>query len=593
MQRRLAAILVADVVGYSRLMSEAEAETLGALKAHRAELIDPCITEHNGRVVKLMGDGALVEFGSIVDALACAVKIQSGIAGRNAGVPEAKRILFRIGITIGDIIVEGDDIYGEGVNLAARLERLAEPGGICVSGEVRQQVGGKLDLAYESLGAHTVKNIATPVTVYRVSAPREAGAEAVADATSSFNPCAPAADRPVIIVLPFHNLSGDADQEYFCDGLTQDITTDLSRFGNLFVIAAHSAFTYKGRYVTPAQLRQELGVRYFLEGSVQRGGKRIRINAQLIDADTGHHIWAKRLDREFEEIFELQDELISTIVAALAVKVGEMEMRRILHRPQRDLSAYDAFMRGGHAYSNETLEDLESAERWYRKAIEIDPDFARGWGELSYTLVQKHIGGWAGEEVLEEAGSAARRAVRLDDSDYFSHWNLGFYYLHSGQFARCEMAFREAYALNDNDADLLVEMGEALICMGAVDAGNAQVRRALEMNPHAPDWYYWTLALGEYCAKNYDTALDNLNSMVETPRWSLLLRAAVLGRLGKDAAAREVMRDFVAQVGGWSIEREKAAIRFKNREDEAHWLEGLVLAGLPKSGAAARHGEAD
>lgn len=590
MQRRLAAILVADVVGYSRLMSESEAATLAALKALRAEIIDPGISAHNGRIVKLMGDGALVEFASVVDAVACAAEIQDAMAARNSGLPEHRRIAFRIGINIGDVIADGEDIYGEGVNLAARMERLAEPGGICLSGEARRQVGNNLALAFDSLGEQTVKNIDRPVEVFRVGGSLE-GAETGGkplpmERLTEIDPGAGEVSGgapPAIIVLPFHNLSGSADQEYFCDGLTQDITTDLSKFANLFVIAAHSAFTYKGQYVSPARLREEVGVRYFLEGSVQRGGERLRINAQLIDAESGHHIWAKRFDREATEVFELQDELIRTIVSALAVKVGEMELRRALQRAPRDFSAYDAFLRGSYAYSNETLDDLEEAEGWYRKAIEIDAGFARGWGELSYALVQKFVAGWAGQETLEEAGVAARRAVQLDDSDYFSHWNLGFYYLHSGQFAKCELAFREAYALNDNDADLLVEMGEALICMGEIEKGREQVRRALRMNPHAPDWYYWTLALGEYCAGDYAKARDEMDRMMETPRWSLLLRAAIYHRLGAQDEAETAMRSFLDKVGGWSMEREAVAIRFKRPEHARHWFEALEGSGLPKS----------
>lgn len=592
-ERRLTTILSADVVGFSRLMAADEAGTLAQLKSHHRELIEPKTSAYHGRVVKLMGDGILMEFASVVDAVNFAADVQQSMVARNAEVPTDQRIAYRIGINIGDIIVEGNDIYGDGVNLAARLERLAEPGGICLSQEVHHQVETKVPLTFQALGEHIVKNIDRPVTVLRVRLPGEGQdtaphlperGETPPASVSKPRPERPLAkfDRPAVIVLPFDNLSRDPDQEYFCDGLTHDITTDLSKFSNLVVIASHSAFTYKGRHVKPQILHRTLGVRYLLEGSVQRGADRVRVNAQLIDAERGHHLWAKRFDRHFDDLFDLQDNMIQMIVAALALKVGEVETLRAARQPPQDMNAYDAFLKGIHLYSSESLEWLDQASYWYRKAIEIDPTFARAWGELSYALVQSVVGGWRSPDSLDEAGRLARKAVMLDDSDYYNHWNLGFYYLHAGKFEPCEIAFREAVALNGNDAELLVEMGEALICMGQIERGLAQIKKAMQINPHSPGWYYWTLALGHYCTRAYDEAIQALDLMVDVPKWSYLLRAVSHAQRGATAESAAAMQDFLKHAPTWTIAKEMNAIRFKRREDEAHWLEGLRKSHLPE-----------
>ncbi|MCZ6591554.1 MAG: adenylate/guanylate cyclase domain-containing protein, partial [Alphaproteobacteria bacterium] len=311
-QRRLAAILAADVVGYSRLMGEDETGTLNALKMHRAEFVHPTVAEYRGRIVKLMGDGALVEFPSVVDAVECAVVVQRGMEERNAAIPDSRRITYRIGINLGDVIIDGDDIYGDGVNVAARLEGEADPGGICISGDAYRQVLGKIDFAFEDLGERTLKNIAEPVRIYQWSVGKSA---AVGKTQPNQNP--PLPDKPSIAVLPFENMSGDPEQEYFSDGITEDIITALSKFRWFFVIARNSTFVYKGQAIDIKQVGSELGVRYVLEGSVRKAGNRVRITAQLIEAETGNHLWAERYDRNLEDIFELQDEITDTISAAV------------------------------------------------------------------------------------------------------------------------------------------------------------------------------------------------------------------------------------------------------------------------------------
>jgi TolB-like protein len=327
-ERRLAAILAADVVGYSRLMGSDEEATLAQLKVHRRELVDPKITEHRGRIVKTTGDGMLVEFASVVDALRCAVDVQRGMAERNAEVMKDKRIEFRMGINVGDIIIDCDDIYGDGVNVAARLEGLAEPGGICVSGRVQEDARGKLEIVFEDLGEQQLKNIARPVRVYRVR---------LSGAAPSYRPALPLPDKPSIAVLPFQNMSGDPEQEYFADGIVEEIITALSRFRQLFVIARNSTFTYKGRAVDVKQVGRELGVRYVLEGSVRKAGERVRITAQLIDAATGAHLWADRFDGGLGEIFELQESVAATVAGEIAPRVERAEIERVKRKPTESL----------------------------------------------------------------------------------------------------------------------------------------------------------------------------------------------------------------------------------------------------------------
>jgi TolB-like protein len=336
-ERRLTAILAADVAGYSRLMGTDEEGTLTQLKAHRRALVDPKIAEHRGRIFKTTGDGMLVEFASVVDALRCAVEVQGGMIERNKDVPQEKRIEFRMGIHQGDIVVESGDIFGDGVNVAARLERLAEPGGICVSGRVQEDARGKLELAFEDAGEQSLKNIAWPVHLYRV---RPSGAAAIT------RPSLPLPDKPSIAVLPFQNMSGDPEQEYFADGIVEEIITALSRFRQLFVIARNSTFTYKGRAVDVKQVGRELGVRYVLEGSVRKAANRVRITGQLVDALTGAHLWADRFDGALGDIFELQDNVTASVVGAIAPKLQEAEIERANRKPTESLDAYDYFLRG-------------------------------------------------------------------------------------------------------------------------------------------------------------------------------------------------------------------------------------------------------
>ncbi len=369
--RRLAAILAADVVDYSRMMEADEAGTLARLKALRSELLDPKTERFGGRIFKYTGDGALAEFGSAVDAVQCAVEIQREIPQRNSTEPEDRRIVLRIGVNLGDVMVEGDDIYGEGVNVAARLEGLCEPGTVYVSGSVFDQVAGKLEASFEDLGEQSIKNLSRPVRVYR--ARDETGAAAPLDHASAV---APLPDKPSIAVLPFDNLSGDPDQEYFADGMTEDIITALSRFRSLFVIARNSTFAYKGKSPDVRDVARDLGVRYVLEGSVRRGGERLRITGKLIDAETGNNIWAERYDRELDDIFTVQDEVTEAIVAAIAPEVGEAERERAQRRPPDKLDAWSLYQRALTGFYASTEEGLRLAIETFDKVNEVDPTFA-------------------------------------------------------------------------------------------------------------------------------------------------------------------------------------------------------------------------
>src|SRR5262245_42447158 len=410
-ERRLRAILAADVAGYSRLTGIDEEGTHIRLREHLRVVFDPSIAEHRGRIVKTTGDGMLAEFRSVVDAVRCAVHVQRGMAERNEGVPPDERIEFRIGINLGDIILDAGDIFGDGVNVAARLEGVAEPGGICLSDDAHRQVRGKLDIAFEDAGEQRLKNIASPVRIYRV---RPAGAAATP------RPVGALPDKPSIAVLPFQNLSGDPEQEYFADGTVEDIVTALSRFRNLFVISRNSSFTYKGHAVDVKQVGRELGVRYVLEGSVRKAANRVRITGQLIDATTGAHLWADHFDGNLDDIFNLQDQVTASVVSAVAPKVEQAEIDRAKRKPTESLAAYDHYLRGIAALgSGASREDISEALRSFYKAIELDPDFASPYGMAALCYVPRKVNAWMDDRLKEvaEATRLAQRAIDLGRED--------------------------------------------------------------------------------------------------------------------------------------------------------------------------------
>ena len=486
--RRLAAILAADVSNYSRLMGTDEEGTLRQLKAHRKELIDPRIAEHRGRIVKTTGDGMLVEFVSVVDAVRCAVDVQRGMVERNVGVKADNSIQFRIGINVGDIMIDGDDIFGDGVNVAARLEALAEPGGIMVSGVVHDQVRDKLSFGFEDLGQQSVKNIARPVGVHRVSLAPSTAESAIKSAAAPKLETA-ASQRPSIAVLPFDNMSGDPEQEYFADGISEDIITGLSKLRWFIVIARNSSFAYKGKAVDLKRVARELGVRYVLEGSVRKGGNRVRITAQLIDAATGNHLWADRYDGDLTDIFALQDEITKKVVAAIEPKLLEAEGILSQSRSPEDLGAWDMVMQANSLFWRLTKAEGEAAIAILKQAVERYPGYAPSHSMLAFALLVSRLLGWSvgeREPLVKQAAALAARAAELDDSDPWAHLALGYLVFTTRRTDAAEEEFQRALDLNPNFAAAHGYLGSALAFAGRSEQAIANLEQAIRMSPQDP-----------------------------------------------------------------------------------------------------------
>jgi adenylate cyclase len=463
--RRLAAILAADVAGYSRLMGADEEGTHERLKDHLRELVISKIEEHRGRIVKNTGDGFLAEFPSVVDAVRCAVEVQRGMADREPEVPEERRIRFRIGINLGDVIVEEHDIFGDGVNVAPRLEGLAEPGGICVSRMVRDNVRDKLDLAFEDLGEREVKNIARPVRVYRV----RDGVAAKPPAQTS--PALPLPDKPSVAVLPFANMSSDPEQDFFADGLSEDIITALARYPSLFVIARNSSFTYKGRSVDVKQIGRELGVRYLLEGSLRRAGNRIRVTAQLVEAETGNHVWAERYDRDLADIFSVQDEITQAATIAIAPAIADAELHRALRKPPENLDAWAAYQHGLWHLSKAKVEDNTRAETAFQQAIDLDPTFAGGYEGLALAI-NNSAAVYAIRSLAEGITAAetfARQAVELDGTDAEARTRLAVMLWMRADYTGALAEVDRALAISPNLAYAHGIRGSTLISCGTAE----------------------------------------------------------------------------------------------------------------------------
>jgi adenylate cyclase len=546
-ERRLAAILAADVAGYSRLMGEDEAGTLARLRAHRRELIDPKVAEHKGRIVKTTGDGILIEFPSVVEAVACAIAVQDGIAERNVAIPEHHRIVFRVGINLGDLIVEDDDIHGDGVNVAARLEGLAGPGEICVSAAVREQVSNRLDCAFDDLGEQALKNISRAVRVYRV---RAAGAPSAVEAAPVLISALPLPDKPSIAVLPFQNMSGDPEQEYFADGMVEDIITELSRIRWLFVIARNSSFTYKdAKAIDLKQVGRELGVRYLLEGSVRKGGNRVRINAQLIDAVSGAHVWADRYDRDLRDIFEVQDEITATVAGIIEPALADAEQQRVLRKPPEHLDAWEAYQRGVWHFNKYTAEDNQIALGFFRQAIGRDPNFAPG--HYGYALALQWDIWYFSERPFSEvqglARDEARIAVSLDDKDAMAHAVLAHIMMWGSEWEAAISEARTALSLNPNSAFVISMLGCVLGFGGYHDEALRRIQQAMRASPHDPLMWLWTMwAAGiQFFASKYEASLDTYNQLARLrPEWKqvhiwIASCLAMLGRLSEARATVE------------------------------------------------------
>jgi len=578
--RRLAAILAADVAGYSRLIGADEGGTLQALKAIRAELIDPKIATHNGRLVKTTGDGLLVEFGSVVDALRCATEVQAGMAERNANVPTPadKRIEFRIGINMGDIVVEDGDIFGDGVNVAARLEGLAGPGGICVSARVQEDAAGKLDLAFEDLGEQVLKNIVRPIRAYRI-------ATGAAPATAVATPALPLPDKPSVAVLPFTNMSADPDQEFFADGIAEDVITALSRYPSLFVIARNSCFTYKGRTVDVKKIGRELGVRYVLEGSLRKSGNRIRVTAQLVEAESGKHVWAERYDRDLADIFALQDEITEAVAIAIVPAIAEAEQQRAMRKPPGSLDAWAAYQRGLWHLSKYTVDDIQLAEKFFRQAIDLDPTFSGGYGSLAGALGQAADLLTRGlPETLNLAEALARQAIALDGADAGAHAQLGTALYRRGDYEGGRFEAERALAISPNLAGARSVLGQTLIFSGRPEEGVTVLRTSIRLDPRGPGLgtRLMQIALGLYLCRKYEDAVEAAKQAIRsypnipnTYRWL----AAALGQMGQTAEANEALQKAIAIAPAQFDMYVRGRVPWMRPEDHAHMLEGLCKAG--------------
>jgi adenylate cyclase len=511
--RRLAAIFAGDIAGYGRLMGVDEEGTLRQLKGHRKELVDPKITEHRGRVVKMTGDGMLVEFVSVVDAVRCAVDIQRGMAERNSEVPADKRVEFRIGINVGDIISDSNDIYGDGVNVAARLEALADPGGIMVSRTVHDQVRDKLSFGFEDMGEQSVKNIARPIGVHRVSL-AETAPLAPAQSAAAASKSEPASSkRPSIAVLPFANMSGDPEQEYFADGISEDIITGLSKLRWFFVIARNSSFAYKGKAIDVKRVARELGVRYVLEGSVRKGGNRVRITAQLVDAATGNHIWADHYDGDLTDVFALQDEITKKVVATIEPRLLEAEALRSQSRSPEDIDAWDMVIHANSLFWRMTKTEGEAAIAMLKRAVERYPDYAPAHSMLAFMLLITRYAVRPTSEFepqLNEVATLATRAAELDDGDPWAHLALGFVALTRRRTDEAVDEFQRALALNPNFATARGYLGLALSFDGRSDEAIQNINQAMRMSPHDPQnsMFNVGLAVAHYLAGRYDEAVD-------------------------------------------------------------------------------------
>jgi TolB-like protein/class 3 adenylate cyclase/Tfp pilus assembly protein PilF len=575
-ERRLAAIMAADIVGYSHLIELDEDGTLAAIKLLRREIIDPLLAEHHGRIAKLMGDGAIVEFGSVVDALACAVAIQKEVSARQTGFGSDRRIVFRIGINLGDVVVEDGDLLGDGVNIAARLEGLAEPGGILVSSTVHDHLQGRLSFHLEDIGNRSLKNIARPVRVYRVGwQSRSAGEQ---DRAMPSSPARP--NRASIAVLPFTNMSSDPEQEYFAEGLAEDLITDLSKVPGLVVIARNSSFAYKGGSADLRLVANSLGVRYVVEGSVRRAATRVRINAQLIDASDNSHLWADRFDRDLADIFHVQDEIVGRIVNALADLLPSA--RPVVRRRATNLDAYDLFVRG-RVLAPQSPESNEVARGLLEEAIALDPDFAEAhvWLAMSYWFVTTN---W-GEGVASNRAhvrSLAEKAMFLDPKDASAHMILGYIHLYGGEWREAVSEFEAALRINPNHADTWALLSDWKVYEGqAAEAVNC-IRKAINLNPHPPGYYYWLCGWAQYGAGQYDDAIETLRREETYRSPSRKILAASLAQLGRMDEAHEETRQFLAMDPRFSVRRWSDTQPFKDDKMRQHFMDGYIKAGLPE-----------
>jgi adenylate cyclase len=564
-ERRLAAILAADVVGYSRLMEADEAETLAAVKARRRDVFEPLVAKHHGRIFKLTGDGVLVEFPSAVNAVQCAVELQQGMALANESEVEDRQIVMRIGMNLGDVMVDDEDLYGDGINIAARLESLAEPGGILVSGTLHDYVRNKVDVVFEEVEPQDLKNIAKEVRQYRVTGvPR---VTAVRSATG----------KPAIAVLPFDNMSGDPAQRYFSDGITEDIITEISRFHELFVIARNSSFQYQDKAVDVRRVARDLCVQYVLEGSVRKSGERLRITAQLIDAVSAAHLWSNRYDRDVKDVFAVQEEVSHAIATTLVGRIAATGADRSKRKPTAHLAAYDYFLQGREKYVHY---DASGAEPLLRRAIDLDPEYAQAFALLSSAIAIQYIHG-GNHNLLREALEHARHAVALDESESVAHGVLAHALLHSRQHYLAGVHFERALMLNPNDTFSRVFYAYWHVMVGQAGAALEHLQTVLLRDPYPPSWFWEVHGATLFQLRRYEAAINSFLRISPTVAYNYGWTAACFAMLDQQDQAREQLSRYLKEWPDASISWWSDADPYSDNTSLTHLLDALRKAGLP------------
>jgi TolB-like protein len=572
MDRRLAAILVADVVGFSRLMERDEAGTLAALRQRRIGVLEPVVKEHRGRVVKLMGDGVLVEFASAVNAVAAALDLQKRMGEANEGVAEDRRIQLRIGINLGDVVGAGSDIYGDGVNVAARLEALAEPGGICVSGKVREEVLGKTAAFFEEMGEQSLKNIAVPVRVWRVrvSASSEPGLTHEVSMPTK---------KPSVAILPFDNMSGDPSQDSFCDGVAEEIIAAVSRFKTLFVVARNSSFAFRGQKLTIPEIAKRLGVDYVLEGSVRRASNRVRVTAQLIEAQSGNHLWSEHYDRTGDDILAIHDDISTSISTTLVRRIEDDAAINATQRHTGNLKAFNYMMKGFQLQQKQGRENLRQAIELHQKAIEADPALAEAYAYLGlcywdlwwYDLNPRDLRRWS------ELG---HKGLSLDPNSLRSHMQVGCSALYKWEFAKSEKHLRWALALNPNDVGANLHFGMLLTYLGKAAESHPYIEKAFKLNPFPPKYYYIYRGMALYSDRQYEKAVWDLSVGETDFVVELMYLAAALGQLGKADQAVLLFAECARLKPDLPVIAFAKAEPYLNPADTEHLIDGLRKAGL-------------
>jgi TolB-like protein/class 3 adenylate cyclase/Flp pilus assembly protein TadD len=627
-KRKLTAILSADVVGYSRLMEDNEEATIQTLNTYRNSMTT-LVQQHRGRVVDATGDNLMAEFSSVVDAVKCAVETQKEMNERNADLPENRRMLFRIGVNLGDIIEEDDRIYGDGVNIAARLEGLSEAGGICISRTAYDQVKNKLELGYEYLGEHSVKNISDPVHVYRILMEPEAVGKVIGEKrkekrriilaavsvlliglgglagwylyieqTKRIEPASvkemafPLPDKPSIAVLPFVNISGDAEQEYFVDGMADDLITDLSKISGLFVIARNSVFTYKGKAMKVDQIARDLGVRYILEGSVRRAKDRVRINAQLIDATTGGHMWAERYDGKMDDVFSLQDEITQKIVAVLAVKLTKIEENQLARKETDSVASYDAFLEGWAHYVRFRPGHFAKAIRYFKKAIELDPNYGRAYAALASVYAESRLRLWSDGLRLDgqawtEPGIRAQIYLRkaMEYQTPLAYQVASSFSIHRRLYDKAFSEAERSIVLDPNDPNSYLAMAKVLIYTGRLVEAKSYLKKAMRLDPQYPAYYLFFLGLAQFGMDQYEEASASLERALErNPEnfIALIPLASAYAHLDRQEEAETAIKKLIETEPFMTLPIVETIFKYQYPNDEKRLLDGLEKAGLPK-----------